>query len=151
MLKIVQTRPDVAASYPEAKNGSRDGLLAWARSSGAREMGYDPKLVRDDDSTLVGQRHNGFAATERGQNSPEGDVDLVAQPNGSGQHRTIAGVNVCGYLRDENGVGAIARGYLQALRVLGLPTALKDVSNLSPLRAEDIAPVAAFDSELLMI
>jgi glycosyltransferase involved in cell wall biosynthesis len=53
---------------------------------------------------------------------------------GGGQ---AAGVNVCGYLRTESGIGSAIRGYLRALRALDIPVALKDLSRLCGNRAED--------------
>jgi glycosyltransferase involved in cell wall biosynthesis len=47
------------------------------------------------------------------------------------------GLNVIGYLRDESGWGAAARGYARALRRLGSPIALNDLSDLSSNRSED--------------
>ena len=40
-------------------------------------------------------------------------------------------VNVTGYLRDESGWGAAARGYIRALRCLGVPTRLATVATPS--------------------
>jgi glycosyltransferase involved in cell wall biosynthesis len=47
------------------------------------------------------------------------------------------GINVCGYLRTESGVGAATRGYIRALRTLGIPIGLKDLSGLCISRADD--------------
>lgn len=47
------------------------------------------------------------------------------------------GINVCGYLRDESGWGTAARSYVRALRALGVPLALNDVSALSSNRSAD--------------
>jgi glycosyltransferase involved in cell wall biosynthesis len=46
-------------------------------------------------------------------------------------------VSVSGYLRDESGWGAAARGYVHALRRLGVPTRLKDFSALTSNRSGD--------------
>jgi glycosyltransferase involved in cell wall biosynthesis len=46
-------------------------------------------------------------------------------------------VNVCGYLRAENGLGAVARGYLDAIEARWIPTSRRDISALSPGRASD--------------
>ena len=46
-------------------------------------------------------------------------------------------VNVSGYLRDESGWGAAARGYVRALRRLGVPTGLADFSALTSNRSGD--------------
>src|SRR5207249_8450764 len=47
------------------------------------------------------------------------------------------GINVSGYFRTESGVGAALRGYVRALRHLGAPLALQDLSELNVNRAED--------------
>lgn len=51
------------------------------------------------------------------------------------------GVNLVGYLRTESGVGAAARGYVCALRALGVPLALRDVSGLQANRSQDDSPL----------
>jgi glycosyltransferase involved in cell wall biosynthesis len=48
-----------------------------------------------------------------------------------------AGINVSGYLRDESGWGAAARGYVRALHFLQVPVALNDLSGSSSSRSED--------------
>src|SRR5947209_5805592 len=48
-----------------------------------------------------------------------------------------SGINFCGYLRTESGVGAAARGYIRALRSAGLPLALLDISDLQTNRSHD--------------
>jgi glycosyltransferase involved in cell wall biosynthesis len=54
------------------------------------------------------------------------------------------GVNVCGYLRTESGVGAASRGYVRALENSGLPLALLDISDLQTNRSED-SEIRRFD------
>lgn len=54
-----------------------------------------------------------------------------------GAERPLA-VNVSGYLRDESGWGAAARGYVRALRSLGIPTRLADFSALTSNRSGDM-------------
>jgi len=46
-------------------------------------------------------------------------------------------ISVSGYLRDESGWGASARGYIRALRRLGVPTRLEDFSGLTSNRSGD--------------
>lgn len=58
----------------------------------------------------------------------------------------INGVNVRGYLRTENGLGAVARGYVEVLRALGVPVALHDLSRFTLLRSESRA-LQEFDAE----
>jgi glycosyltransferase involved in cell wall biosynthesis len=47
------------------------------------------------------------------------------------------GVNFCGYLRTESGVGGMARRYIRALKATGLPLALLDISDLQTNRSKD--------------
>lgn len=51
--------------------------------------------------------------------------------------RSPVAVRVTGYLRDESGWGAAARGYVRALRHAGVPLMLHDVSALTGNRAHD--------------
>jgi glycosyltransferase involved in cell wall biosynthesis len=60
----------------------------------------------------------------------------------------LGGVNVIGYLREESGVGAAARGYVCALHALRVPVALNDLSDLSSNRSEDRA-LTAYDADHL--
>lgn len=55
------------------------------------------------------------------------------------------GVNACGYLRTESGIGTATRGYIRAIRSLGLPVALADLSDICVNRAEDRS-LAGFDA-----
>jgi glycosyltransferase involved in cell wall biosynthesis len=55
----------------------------------------------------------------------------------SGAGQAPLSVNVSGYLRDESGWGAAARGYVRALRCLGVPTRLADFSSLTSNRSGD--------------
>jgi glycosyltransferase involved in cell wall biosynthesis len=72
--------------------------------------------------------------------------ELADEPHGAWRHRAAApretgdrtlGVNVCGYLRDESGLGTIVRGWTRALRAAGVPVGLRDVSELSLNRSRD--------------
>jgi glycosyltransferase involved in cell wall biosynthesis len=50
---------------------------------------------------------------------------------------TVDGINVWGFFRDESGWGAATRGYVRALRRLGIPLALLDLSDQSSNRSTD--------------
>ena len=57
------------------------------------------------------------------------------------------GVNLCGYMRTESGVGTAVRRYLRALqRVEGLAVSVMDLSHLCANRAED-RTIGEFDAE----
>ncbi len=53
--------------------------------------------------------------------------------------RPISGVNVCGYLRTESGVGAVTRGYVRALRAASIDVDLLDLSDICGNRAQDVS------------
>jgi glycosyltransferase involved in cell wall biosynthesis len=59
---------------------------------------------------------------------------------------SLPGINVSGYFRTESGVGAAVRGYVRALRHLGAPLALEDLSDLNINRAED-RTLTRFDAD----
>ena len=61
---------------------------------------------------------------------PQGSA--VSGPDGG-----VRGVRVSGYFRDESGWGAAGRGYARALKRLGIPLQLCDVSTLTGNRSED--------------
>jgi glycosyltransferase involved in cell wall biosynthesis len=60
--------------------------------------------------------------------------------------RSIAGINLVGFFRDESGWGAATRGYVRALQSLGIPLALRDLSELSSNRSND-ATLSGFGAE----
>lgn len=70
-------------------------------------------------------------------------TSVVVSPNGC-----FGGINVCGYLRNESGLGTAARGYITALRSLQVPLAFKDVADLSVNRSGDNSLDALFDTPL---
>lgn len=121
---MYDSRTDLARRYPNPAGPDRPAFLAWARADGAREHGYDPRLVPpgiDDTLTLyASSRSHGGAGWASGARKSGGN-----------------GVNVCGYLRSENGLGAVARGYLDAIESRWIPTSRRDISALSPGRAAD--------------
>ena len=68
-------------------------------------------------------------------------------PDGAGRGEDdLRGVNFCGYLRDESGWGAAGRSYAEAFRALGVPLALKDLSDMTSNRSED-RTFDSFDAE----
>ncbi|PYQ09201.1 MAG: hypothetical protein DMF83_04155, partial [Acidobacteria bacterium] len=126
-------RADLPPAFPDPAGRDRQAFVTWACTQGAREMDYPPEIVEGDGGPAPDQaspREAALAAHPAHQR-PE------ARPK-------LPGINVVGYLRNETGLGAIGRGYVRAMRWLGVPVALKDVSELSPNRSED-PTLAKFD------
>jgi glycosyltransferase involved in cell wall biosynthesis len=124
---LYQVRTDLPGAFPDVRGRDREAFLAWARGPGAREMDYPPAVVPDGASQAP-------PARDASPSAPPVHVPAAS----------ASGVNVAGYLRNETGLGAIARGYVAALRSAGVPVALKDFSALSPNRSED-PTVVSFD------
>jgi glycosyltransferase involved in cell wall biosynthesis len=116
---VYRDRYDVATAFPDVGGGDRERFFEWAGTQGAAEMGYDPRLV------------NG--------------MELSEQIGVAGQGRPLvhtsaplpAGVNVCGYIRNESGLGTLARALIESVSLLDLDVALKDVSAQSVNRSDD--------------
>jgi hypothetical protein len=49
LRQLYAMRHDVALAFPDPVAVDRQSFLEWARSSGAREIGYDPALVTGDE------------------------------------------------------------------------------------------------------
>ncbi len=132
---LYEVRPDIRATFRRVQGKDRQAFIKWARTQGAKEMGYDPRLVRDKVDGPLGQ----VSSAEARRESPVQRAGFAEPPRAKG-------INVCGYLRSEAGLGAAARGYIQAMRAAQIPVALKDISELSVNRAKD-PTLTAFDAE----
>jgi GT2 family glycosyltransferase/glycosyltransferase involved in cell wall biosynthesis/SAM-dependent methyltransferase len=120
-------RYDVQAAYPDVEGADRDGFLVWAAGQGAVEFGFEPELVGLCEPRSAGEVQRPVATPVPGPAS----AALSSEP---GQ---LPGVNLCGYLHDESGVGEAARSYVAVLEHLGVPLSLRDVSELSVNRSQD--------------
>jgi SAM-dependent methyltransferase/glycosyltransferase involved in cell wall biosynthesis len=130
-------RYDVQGVFPDVAGEHRLGFLRWAAAQGATEFGYEPELVLRCEPSLelpTGTPPS-VAPARREQQAPADPAGGEAsQASAVGN---LAGVNVCGYLRNESGLGSAARGYIQILNSLGVPVSLRDVSELSANRSDD--------------
>ena len=46
LMKVYESRPDVIRAFPDVHHTDREAFLAWACTSGADEMDYDPVAMR---------------------------------------------------------------------------------------------------------
>jgi glycosyltransferase involved in cell wall biosynthesis/SAM-dependent methyltransferase len=126
LRRLYDLRVDLPSVFPDVTGKDRVAFLDWARTQGAREEGYPPEIVPS----------NGIPTASA--------AAVLPKSRDAEQPAPRPGVNVAGYLRNETGIGAVARGYVSALRSLGSPVALKDFSSLSPNRSAD-PTLDAFD------
>jgi len=109
--------PEARTAFPDARGKQHKAFLMWAQTHGVERFGYDPRLADPSawPALTVNQR--------------------VATSNGTAA--AADGVNILGYLTNETGIGAVARGFARALRGMGVPLGLRDLAQLSPNRSQD--------------
>jgi glycosyltransferase involved in cell wall biosynthesis len=140
--ELYRQRPDVRAHYPDPTGLDEEDFLGWATTHGSVEYDFDPRLIRGL-NFVPGETER---ETEVGSEPAASAVRLdVGEGMPTSLHRP-PGVNLSGYLRTESGVGAAARGYIRALRALGMPLALNDLSPLAKSRSDDTS-VEAFSDD----
>jgi glycosyltransferase involved in cell wall biosynthesis len=118
---LYRSRADVATEFRDVLGKDRGRYLEWARVQGPKEMGYDPNLVIDGTD---GEKLASELSFSRNGHKNSSDTG-------------VHGVNVCGYLRSESGLGSAVRGYIRALQKLHIPLMFRDISALTINRAED--------------
>ena len=107
----------------------------WMRTNSSLVFGTEPQLLFEENPVASLFGLDGAAAV--GQAEARKSDSL---PNAT------TGVNVYGYLRNEDGLGTVARSYVRALKALRVPTSLRDLSEFSPQRAAD-PTFQTFDKE----
>ncbi|HEV7662140.1 MAG TPA: hypothetical protein VGQ62_01300, partial [Chloroflexota bacterium] len=118
--RLLVEAADARQAFPDARGRQRKAFLTWAQTYGAQAFGYDPRLA---DPTAW---NHPVSATPLPQERPQ--APSLAD---------VGGVNVLGYLTNETGIGAVARGFVGALRTMGVPVGLTDFAELSPNRSLD--------------
>jgi glycosyltransferase involved in cell wall biosynthesis/phospholipid N-methyltransferase len=108
---------EARTAFPDARGRQQKAFLMWAQTHGVERFGYDPRLA--DPSAWPSLTVNQSLVTTNGT---AGAAD---------------GVNILGYLTNETGIGAVARGFARALRGMGVPLGLRDLAQLSPNRSQD--------------
>jgi glycosyltransferase involved in cell wall biosynthesis len=59
---IRRLRYDVAAVFPDASGKDHEAFLHWVQTEGARDMGYDPELMRVNEALALARGTDGSAA-----------------------------------------------------------------------------------------
>ncbi|HEY4927753.1 MAG TPA: glycosyltransferase [Acidimicrobiales bacterium] len=126
-------RYDLHAAFPDVGGADRQAFLEWAADQGAKEFDFAPALVQLCDGTTTGALDVSAALATAPAVTGSSDLALPERWNPGAP----IGVNLCGYLRNESGVGAAARSYVRVLEHLEVPLSLRDVSDLSVNRSGD--------------
>ncbi len=115
--RLLLERPHTRDEIPDPRGHNREQFVRWAMTEGATEMKYDPVLA---DLAFWSQANS-----------------LTSSVLPARESEPLAGVNICGGLHDETGPGAVALGFIRALRGDGIPLGIRDLSNLVPDSSED--------------
>jgi glycosyltransferase involved in cell wall biosynthesis len=141
-----------AASLPEVVADA--GIQVEPRDEDALFMALRRVTTGEIDRRELRQRSRARAREFSWRKTAEHVIDVYrevhAEPHGAWRQHTrvppaardktpgrTLGVNVCGYLRDESGLGTIVRGWTRALQTEGIAVGLRDVSELSVNRSRD--------------
>jgi GT2 family glycosyltransferase/glycosyltransferase involved in cell wall biosynthesis/SAM-dependent methyltransferase len=136
-------RYDLHAAFPDVGGADRQAFLKWAADQGAKEFDFAPTLVQLCGGQLSGSPDVSPAPVPAPDVSPAPvpAPAVIGSSNLAMPERWTPGVpigvNLCGYLRNESGVGAAARSYARVLEHLEVPLSLRDVSDLSVNRSGD--------------
>jgi Glycosyl transferases group 1 len=130
--RVMRDRPDVIAAFPDLDGGDGPGLVAWSHSSGQTEMDIPEELMScappEPAPAAVLADPAGVVAEPADRTPQPGGMSTTAGGD------PALGVRVSGYLGNVLGLGAAARGYVQALGAAGvsLSTASVSLDHLRP-------------------
>jgi hypothetical protein len=135
--RIARERPDVLRAYPDLDGADGAAYVDWCRSFGGEELGIPERFMphaRLGHTTRspVQEAPSGEAVDGRAPGSPSGHP-----PREVGGEDRVA-VRVTGYLGHTLGLGAAARGYVEALGAAGVPVSTVSVPlhHMAPSRLD---------------
>jgi Glycosyl transferases group 1 len=117
--RVARERPDVLRAYPDLDGDDGGECVAWCWAFGKHELGIPERFMPPRPGT--GAAANGRAPTD-GPSPPQSQIQERAPadaPRAPGNDALA--VRVTGYLGHTLGLGAAARGYVQALDAAGVP------------------------------
>jgi hypothetical protein len=76
ILSLYEVRYDLQTAFPDLYGKDREALLEWAREDGARDLKYDPELMRVNEALALIRGSHGSAAAGAGDDirPPEGSA-----------------------------------------------------------------------------
>ncbi len=115
--RVLRERPDVMRVYPDLDGPDGAEYVAWCRAFGGEELEIPERFMPVLPSP---EEIGGQAGDERERPEPE--------PSRLSSPPACPAVRVSGYLGHALGLGSAARGYAQALKVVGVPTSTATVA-----------------------
>jgi glycosyltransferase involved in cell wall biosynthesis len=155
--RVSRERPDVLRTYPDLDGGDADGYVEWCWSFGRHELAIPDRFMpphRRAASVRIASADERAPAVEAAQPveaaqaaegaEPVASVEGIADEPAASPHAPLdadgLAVRLTGYLGHTLGLGAAARGYVQALGAAGVPVSTVSVPlhHLElPVRLED--------------
>lgn len=126
--RVARERPDVVRAYPDLDGPDGAEYVAWCWAFGRDELGIPERFM----PARPGHAPEGAPASARAATpqTPAGIAPLERRPS-LAVHEPATGdalaVRVTGYLGHTLGLGAAARGYVQALGAAGVPVSTVSV------------------------
>jgi glycosyltransferase involved in cell wall biosynthesis len=114
--RVARERPDVVRAYQDLDGEDGPGYLGWCCAFGREELGIPERFMPSRHASVVP-----VAAPAVGEPAGTGPVATSAQEEDSNGAQQGPAVRLTGYLGHTLGLGAAARGYVQALGAVGVP------------------------------
>jgi glycosyltransferase involved in cell wall biosynthesis len=115
--RVARERPDVLRTYPDLDGVDGPEYVAWCWAFGKDEMSIPTRFMPPRSPVAE-------TALPAEREPPPG---LPSQPQASTEDHAEPAVRVSGYLGHALGLGAAARGYVQALEAVGVPVSTVSV------------------------
>jgi hypothetical protein len=125
--RVARERPDVVRAYPDLDGPDGAEYVAWCWAFGRDELDIPERFMpARPGHAALGAPASARAATPR---TPAGDAPLERRPSPAREPAagSALAVRVTGYLGHTLGLGAAARGYVQALAAAGVPVSTASV------------------------
>jgi glycosyltransferase involved in cell wall biosynthesis len=110
--RVARERPDVIRTYPDIDGEDGPGFLAWCRAFGAAELAIPERFL-----PAAGDHAQTRDTAHAGDQAPARDAAPVRDTAAGGAGPAV---RLTGYLGHTLGLGAAARGYVQALDAAGV-------------------------------
>ncbi len=121
--RVSRERPDVLRSYPDLDGEDGAGFVRWCWSFGAHELGIPARFMPPAPGGAPAAAASPTSAPAAVPATPPAGVPETARVSARAAVSSGAqlGVRLTGYMGHTLGLGAAARGYVEALRAADVP------------------------------
>ena len=139
MMEIYSLRSDVSASFPNLEGDNRLPFVRWFLSHGKKEYLLPDQYTQPVEKAFVDYEEYKKAKTENGKTSDtskrESIKSMLHRRKSRELHEEKApqrpnGINLCGFIRGDFGLGEAARIVATALSAAGIPFTIVDCESI---------------------